>query len=105
LPDRSDRDINSHEAKTFQAYTAGFAAPSVTSSTTAASVAVRERSTPLWMYGHASDETVPQFNPAVLVCPVSIVTGRSAATLADTHAAADGSTLTTRVAAGSGRLR
>ena len=57
------------------------------------------------MWGQASDDTVPQFSPAMTVLPVATVTGRPAATLASTQAADSGSTLTTEVPVAASVLR
>jgi hypothetical protein len=74
------------------------------------SVTATQASRPGRMKGQASEDTVPQFSPAMLVTPVSTVTGWPAATLARTQAADRGSTLTMAGPAaagpdGAGRLR
>ena len=54
------------------------------------------------MKGHASDDGVPQFSPAITVVPVSTLTGSPARRLGATQAAASGSTDTTAVPACAG---
>jgi hypothetical protein len=52
-------------------------------------------STPPFKYGHAFDETVPQFIPFIMVLPVSIDTIFPAFKEVSRQAAAVGSTVTT----------